>query len=1305
MNGNHKIRTLGVHTRFDSETVAMERQKALTVFAGDRLPRIMEEVFNAHSRPGLIRRFGRVELDLCVIPGDEFPDGIEERLRQKLEDFLDNHPVLPEPVLSAGSSRQLASGLAEEETILYFLENGRLPWHGSFSNVGDMVASLETRLETGAVSFINCLKDAPDMKNMVKRLTRQFPEAIIEKILERAVPGRGRLTREVIRRLDAFYAVGTGGQAGKDSSKRLDIVQNIKNHVWEHMLLITLGGAGIFPKLLKLVLPQHASPEARQKIFRILRHLPGSSAVALAGVDPLHPDTSPISPSFWAEKIQNAFQKSGRKSDRVADPDFPRIRREDILRGFGSLVDDTQDKLETALRPSPVPMSVQREKIGRERELHQVITNRSLSNGGPGKHISEGQMVSPAKGKPVKESSRKEVANGADESDDRAWAKVGNTISRNEITKDRVDTGVVGSSMENIVRPSHVDSRGENLDSYLLDEAVPSTTVQKDDATERPELFQSGAGRHSFWSETIQAALQKSGRKSGRVADLGFPRIGREDILRGFDSLADDIQVKLEMALKPYPVPVSVQQEDTIGDREPHQAITNRPLGNGPGKHTSEDQIVSPARGKSVRKFSGEEAANGADESDNRVRAKAGNTTLSNEITKGRTDTVMTGPSMENIAGPSHGDCWDGNLNSGLLDEAVPSPTVQKDEITENPVLFQSDVGSPFVRCGETGYKVYLQWIQRLLDCLGGMADEDASACPTGDALSVIGDMIFEAAASTPEPEMLLAELSSMVAEQMTGGTTSSKKTGRMSVNALTGKFLYGVDPLKAKVHGDDRPDEPVSAFSRNFAGKALENLRMGTLWQIILSETWSRILTSGLSPGFSEPDSTSDKKASYLAVMDSVLALSPEKREPFLIRVLFRFAERMQLPIAPFPDLPGPEAQSRAADKPKAGKTIFKAPETDMDSGPALGQALNFRKADRLLPDPGQEAGNAPLDSKHSIRTLFEKWSELFQNPAVQKNIRSTLNLEEVWGVVQVILHWKIRERGLETDWEKLKSDACVQLRKSPDDKQDDDRDLLAGKLSLILKSGPDPKAFLLRILTGLVSGDPHQEHGSGENPNSSVPGHRKLGHPPAENNLEKVGDSRPTGKPSGDPRVTAMGTHSAVASRKWDSKSEPIFVENAGMVLAGPYLSMLFNKLDLLEDKAFKSRYAAEKAVHILEYMVTGEQSAPEYRLMLNKLLCGMEPDRPIHQLFLLEKAQTDLTRELILSMIAHWKVLGKTSVEGFRQSFLTREGRLEATEDAWSLVVAPKPFDMLLDRIPWTFSPIRLPWMDRVLHVHWR
>ena len=63
------------------------------------------------------------------------------------------------------------------------------------------------------------------------------------------------------------------------------------------------------------------------------------------------------------------------------------------------------------------------------------------------------------------------------------------------------------------------------------------------------------------------------------------------------------------------------------------------------------------------------------------------------------------------------------------------------------------------------------------------------------------------------------------------------------------------------------------------------------------------------------------------------------------------------------------------------------------------------------------------------------------------------------------------------------------------------------------------------------------------------------------------------------------------------------------------------------------------------------------------------------------------------------------GNTSVAGFRESFLQREGRLHLQNDAWQLLVEPRSFDMLLDQIPWSFATIKHPWMERVVYVEWR
>ena len=54
--------------------------------------------------------------------------------------------------------------------------------------------------------------------------------------------------------------------------------------------------------------------------------------------------------------------------------------------------------------------------------------------------------------------------------------------------------------------------------------------------------------------------------------------------------------------------------------------------------------------------------------------------------------------------------------------------------------------------------------------------------------------------------------------------------------------------------------------------------------------------------------------------------------------------------------------------------------------------------------------------------------------------------------------------------------------------------------------------------------------------------------------------------------------------------------------------------------------------------------------------------------------------------------------------RQDFLQRHGLLSARPGAWVLQVERRPGDELLDGLPWSWSWIRLPWMDDLLQVVW-
>ncbi len=186
---------------------------------------------------------------------------------------------------------------------------------------------------------------------------------------------------------------------------------------------------------------------------------------------------------------------------------------------------------------------------------------------------------------------------------------------------------------------------------------------------------------------------------------------------------------------------------------------------------------------------------------------------------------------------------------------------------------------------------------------------------------------------------------------------------------------------------------------------------------------------------------------------------------------------------------------------------------------------------------------------------------------------------------------------------------------------------------------------------------------------------------------------------------RVEIGETESGLEQHDEQKVVEEIYISNAGIVLAAPYLPRLFEMLGLTEASAFKDRLAAERGVHMLQFVVNENCSSPEFQLVLNKLLCGVKPGLPIRHGIELSTQETDQLEGLLHGMMQHWKSLHNTSIAGLRESFLQRQGKLQLKGDAWHLSVESKPFDMLMDQIPWSYNTIKFPWMDRVIYVEWR
>ena len=165
-----------------------------------------------------------------------------------------------------------------------------------------------------------------------------------------------------------------------------------------------------------------------------------------------------------------------------------------------------------------------------------------------------------------------------------------------------------------------------------------------------------------------------------------------------------------------------------------------------------------------------------------------------------------------------------------------------------------------------------------------------------------------------------------------------------------------------------------------------------------------------------------------------------------------------------------------------------------------------------------------------------------------------------------------------------------------------------------------------------------------------------------------------------------------------------ERIYIPNAGVVLLWPFLTTLFRNLGYLDGKLFKDRKYQERAVHLIQYIVDGEDTAPEFVLMLNKIICGIELTDSIDLNIRLTEKEKDEVNSFIVTVKNQWKEMQNTSIDIFRDTFLKREGALMFEKGKWNLKVEHKAIDILLTKLPWGLSMVKYSWNEYLIIVEW-
>lgn len=181
---------------------------------------------------------------------------------------------------------------------------------------------------------------------------------------------------------------------------------------------------------------------------------------------------------------------------------------------------------------------------------------------------------------------------------------------------------------------------------------------------------------------------------------------------------------------------------------------------------------------------------------------------------------------------------------------------------------------------------------------------------------------------------------------------------------------------------------------------------------------------------------------------------------------------------------------------------------------------------------------------------------------------------------------------------------------------------------------------------------------------------------------------------------RATQRGITAALPAVE---RGRPIAVGQAGLILLWPFLSGAFARLGYQRGGDWFAG-GQIRAVHWLHQLATGGRDAPEHRLVLAKVLCGMAVPTPIPRRVDLGDDEVQAGANLLADVVTHWSALKSTSPDGLRRGFIDRAGLLTLLSPDWRLRVERRAHDILLERLPWPYGTVRLRWTPYTLGVEW-
>ena len=161
--------------------------------------------------------------------------------------------------------------------------------------------------------------------------------------------------------------------------------------------------------------------------------------------------------------------------------------------------------------------------------------------------------------------------------------------------------------------------------------------------------------------------------------------------------------------------------------------------------------------------------------------------------------------------------------------------------------------------------------------------------------------------------------------------------------------------------------------------------------------------------------------------------------------------------------------------------------------------------------------------------------------------------------------------------------------------------------------------------------------------------------------------------------------------------------YVDNAGLVLIHPFLKSLFENCKLLnKDNTIND---PEVAAHLLHYTATGKEQDYENAMVFEKFLCNIPIAEPIERNITLSEEMKKEAFTMLQAVLSNWDIMKKSSAELLQNEFLQRSGKLDINGDESPVITMErKTQDILLDKLNWNLSIIKLAWKKRIIYVNW-